>query len=130
MKRTARWSWEEGEWRVMVRREGHAGVTRVERPLPSEEKETSGHISSSPASRIFKGVGKKRESSDAAGGVVGGTKGTGEKETEHGEHFDGEEEEDGMVVTDPDGWVYGDNKWEGGSAKGGLGKVNITPLQC
>jgi hypothetical protein len=25
--------------------------------------------------------------------------------------------------TDPDGWVYGDNKWESHSGKGGLGKV-------
>jgi len=32
--------------------------------------------------------------------------------------FEGEEE----IDTDPDGWIYGDNKWEGASAKGGLGK--------
>jgi len=26
------------------------------------------------------------------------------------------------IVTDPEGWVYGDNKWEGASGKGGMGK--------
>jgi hypothetical protein len=52
--------------------------------------------------------------------------GTGGKAAGDGdeEPFEGGDEEDGLVVTDPDGWVYGDNKWEGGSAKGGLGKVN------
>lgn len=26
------------------------------------------------------------------------------------------------AVTDPEGWLYGDNKWEGASSKGGMGK--------
>jgi hypothetical protein len=29
--------------------------------------------------------------------------------------------------TDADGWVYGDNKWESHSGKGGLGKVRVLP---
>jgi hypothetical protein len=102
----------------MVRRDGNAGLSRVGRPLPNDEKDTSGQASGS-ASRIFKGVGKRRESSEASS--VG--KGVGEDGAE-GEPYEGGEEEDGLaVVTDSDGWVYGDNKWEGGSAKGGLGKV-------
>lgn len=32
-----------------------------------------------------------------------------------------EEEETG--VTDAEGWIYGDNKWEGAAAKNGIGKV-------
>lgn len=96
------------------------GVSRVERPLPSDDN-SSGQ-SSGAASRIFKGVGKRRESSDSAGvGAGTGGKPAGNADEEP---FEGGDEEDGLVVTDPDGWIYGDNKWEGGSAKGGLGKVN------
>jgi hypothetical protein len=72
---------------------------------------------------MFKGVGKRRESSDSAGLGVG--KGGGEEGTEEELVEGGEEEEGLMVVTDSDGWVYGDNKWEGGSSKGGLGKVLV-----
>ena len=32
-------------------------------------------------------------------------------------------EEEEIGVTDAEGWVYGDNKWEGASGKGGIGKV-------
>jgi Integral peroxisomal membrane peroxin len=31
------------------------------------------------------------------------------------------------LETDADGWVYGDNKWESHSGKGGLGKVRTSP---
>ena len=120
VKRTAQWSWEENEWRVMIRKDVSGGVSRVERPLPSDEKDSSGQ-SSGPASRIFKGVSKRRESSDSAGGV--GVGAGGKAAGEGDEPFEGGDDEDVLVVTDPDGWVYGDNKWEGGSAKGGLGKV-------
>ena len=34
-----------------------------------------------------------------------------------------EGDEDEEPLTDPDGWVYADNKWEGASNKGGMGKV-------
>ena len=128
MKRTARWSWEEGEWRIMIRKDGNSGVSRVERPLPSDEKDSAG-AASGPASRIFKGVGKRRESSDTTGGVGGaageGTSGSAGKDEEPELELELEGEVDeGLVLTDLDGWVYGDNKWEGGSAKGGLGKVS------
>jgi hypothetical protein len=33
------------------------------------------------------------------------------------------EGEENLEVTDADGWVYGDNKWESHSGKGGIGKV-------
>ena len=35
---------------------------------------------------------------------------------------DGEEED---PFTDVEGWIYGDNKWEGASCKGGIGKVRL-----
>jgi hypothetical protein len=36
--------------------------------------------------------------------------------------------EENLEVTDADGWVYGDNKWESHSGKGGIGKVRA--LDC
>lgn len=107
VKRTATWRWEEGEWKVLVRKDGVAGVTRVERPLPDEKE-------SPPANRILKAVGMKRDSISASGEKIAMSEQTPEVPVE------GEEEE---IITDPDGWIYGDNKWEGASAKGGLGKV-------
>ena len=37
-----------------------------------------------------------------------------------------EETEDEDILTDPDGWVYGDNKWENQSNRGVMGKVSIS----
>ena len=106
VKRTARWSWGEGEWRVVVRREKEGGVRRekrVEEGAPDLSTSATTHATPHEG-------GEERPEQEAA-----------ERE---------EEEEDALgadVVTDADGWVYGDNKWEGGSAKGGLGKVRIFP---
>ena len=131
MKRTAVWSWEEPEWRVVVHKEGSNGTTRVERPLPSLVEEGAG----ASANRILRAAGKIRGASvdlspeqklkeldakdgfPAKDGEKAGEKGEGELPAGQGE---AEEE----PFTDADGWVYGDNKWEGGSAKGGLGKVS------
>jgi hypothetical protein len=40
----------------------------------------------------------------------------------HGQHAHEPSDEDN-ITTDTDGWVYGDNKWEGLNSKGGMGKV-------
>ncbi|KAH9858580.1 integral peroxisomal membrane peroxin-domain-containing protein [Lenzites betulinus] len=116
MKRTARWTWTEPEWRVVVRREG-TGTSRVERPLPSAKEESAAVAS---ASRILKAAGKMRQPSVDAGRADNVKEGDGEKAAEDGvAHAD---DEDAEPWTDPDGWVYADNKWEGASAKGGMGK--------
>ncbi|KAI0373415.1 hypothetical protein BV20DRAFT_735359 [Pilatotrama ljubarskyi] len=122
LKRTARWTWEEPEWRVVVRREG-AGTSRVERPLPSAKEESA---AASGASRILKAAGKMRQPSIDAGDRKSEKEKEGEKTGEHGEErvealgHGGEDEDE--PLTDPDGWVYADNKWEGASNKGGMGK--------
>ncbi|EIW63436.1 uncharacterized protein TRAVEDRAFT_142328 [Trametes versicolor FP-101664 SS1] len=113
LKRTARWQWEEHEWRVVVRREG-SGTSRVERPLPSAKEESAAAAS---ATRLLKAAGKMRQPSVDAG--KGEKEGDGEKAAEDGAEHDDEETE---PYTDPDGWVYADNKWEGASGKGGMGK--------
>jgi len=114
IKRTARWSWEEDEWRVMVRKDGNGLVSRVERPLPNGEKDSSGQTSGS-ARWSFNGVRKRRKSSDSAAWEK-------PEEDEDG-LFEGDDDDDGLIVTDPDGWVYGDNKWQEASPKNGLSKV-------
>ncbi|KAH9830736.1 integral peroxisomal membrane peroxin-domain-containing protein [Rhodofomes roseus] len=117
VKRTARWRWAEPEWRVVVHKEGEPAA-RVERPLPKEEPPGT---TASSAARMLRAAGKMRE------GSVGGSPErpkVKEKESDEGEHQGRAEEEDQEeeVFTDPDGWVYADNKWEGPSAKGGMGK--------
>ncbi|KAI0633737.1 integral peroxisomal membrane peroxin-domain-containing protein [Trametes polyzona] len=118
LKRTARWHWEEPEWRVVVRREG-AGTSRVERPLPSAKEESAAAAS---ASRILKAAGKMRQPSIDAGRVEKERERDGEGERPAEDGVDGSRDEDAEPYTDPDGWVYADNKWEGASAKGGMGK--------
>ena len=39
---------------------------------------------------------------------------------------DSEETADEDILTDPDGWVYGDNKWENQSNRSVMGKVGIS----
>ncbi|KAJ7188455.1 integral peroxisomal membrane peroxin-domain-containing protein [Mycena filopes] len=109
VKRCATWSWEEDEWRVMVRKEGSTALTRVEKPLPSEKEENPG--------LLMKAAVKMRESSS---GQPPPAPLADDSETDKGSPDSEEEEEE--LVTDDDGWVYGDNKWEKPSAKGGMGK--------
>jgi hypothetical protein len=140
MKRMAVWSWEEPEWKVVVHKEGTNGNMRVERPLPSLVEEGA----SASAGRILRAAGKIRGASvdfgaspetklkepDARDGKNGagareGEKG-GDRETVGSSQGDEEEE----PFTDADGWIYGDNKWESRSTKGGLGKVSILLPSC
>ncbi|KAH9894896.1 integral peroxisomal membrane peroxin-domain-containing protein [Cubamyces lactineus] len=131
LKRTARWKWEEPEWRVVVRREG-AGTSRVERPLPSAKEESA---AAAGASRILKKMRQPSVDSAASTSERRSLDGHKDKDadkgffSEDGIHADGsgvgradEDGEDTEPFTDPDGWVYADNKWEGGSSKGGMGK--------
>lgn len=102
-KHTATWTWEEDEWRVLRRLEG-SSVSRVERPLPSLKEEV-------PSSRLLKAAGMAKDAKDVVH--------SNEKEKEK----EGEESESDELFTDADGWIYADNKWEGGSGKGSMGKV-------
>ncbi|KIJ49519.1 hypothetical protein M422DRAFT_161366 [Sphaerobolus stellatus SS14] len=105
IKRTATWRWEEPQWGVIVNKDG-AGVKRVEQVPPGiEEDNKDGNYSLKRAATIL------RERSIAAS----------EKEenviTTVANVPDAED-----TATDADGWVYGDNKWEAPTSKGGLGK--------
>ncbi|KAF8160983.1 Peroxin/Dysferlin domain-containing protein [Crassisporium funariophilum] len=118
LKRKATWKWEEPEWRVLVRKDG-AGLSRVERPLPTVKEETPN------TSRLRKAAGMLRDSGslgNLTNSATSDTKDTpGNPDTEHiSEEFG--ETADEEPLTDTDGWVYGDNKWEGQSNRGGMGK--------
>ncbi|EIW82683.1 hypothetical protein CONPUDRAFT_163776 [Coniophora puteana RWD-64-598 SS2] len=128
VKRTARWTWDEPEWRVVVRREGasaasdsSSGVRRVEKTPPRDD----GGAQEGTALKMLRAA-RGRDSSIGGGGAgespergrAGGADGDGAESLEMGVQ-EGEIEE---PMTDAEGWVYGDNKWEGASSKGGMGK--------
>ncbi|KAF9007983.1 integral peroxisomal membrane peroxin-domain-containing protein [Cyathus striatus] len=108
IKRTAVWRWEEPEWRVLVRKEGST-LSRLERPLPTIKDENPN------ASRLLKAAGRLREASSSE-----------KPPLPHPEHPTISEEPESLTDDDPatdiDGWVYGDNKWEAQSSRGGMGK--------
>lgn len=109
IQRTATWRWEEPEWRLVVRR-ADGSQSRVERPLPSMDKEGAG--------RLLKG--KRRESSGST---------TAMPPAPGGDLLENNAAEDGDTMspdpaTDSDGWIYGDNKWENQSSKGGMSKAS------
>ncbi|OCH91796.1 hypothetical protein OBBRIDRAFT_704697, partial [Obba rivulosa] len=118
LRRTARWKWAEPEWRVVVHREGTAR-SRVERPLPREEPAGTGSatriLRAAAASRANRSPERIKEELEL--GNTGGS--AKEKGGPEGEGEDGGEE---VPYTDSDGWIYADNKWEGGCSKGGMGK--------
>ncbi|KAI1783147.1 integral peroxisomal membrane peroxin-domain-containing protein [Ganoderma leucocontextum] len=122
VKRVARWRWEEEEWCVVVRREG-AGMSRVERPVPQPKDESAAAAS---ARGILKKMGTgSLDLGDRSAEKEGEGRSTGEgmSASSSGDvqgAGDGETVEE--QLTDPDGWVYADNKWEGANSKGGMGK--------
>ena len=108
-KRTATWKWEEPEWRVLVHKEG-GSLSRVERPLPSAKDETPN------SSRPLKAAGRTNSTTADTTKNAAAT-----SETDDISEVSEDTAEE--LLTDVDGWVYGDNKWENQSHKGGLGKV-------
>ncbi|KZT20108.1 hypothetical protein NEOLEDRAFT_1022940, partial [Neolentinus lepideus HHB14362 ss-1] len=122
VKRHAHWTWEEPEWKVIIRQEG-TSAQRQERDLPVE-----GSSSSTSASKLLKGVVNHRREGSAGKEDVDIELAEQQKRVKNeiaeghdagGAHHDEEGDE---PLTDSDGWVYGDNKWENQSAKGGMGK--------
>ncbi|PPQ99710.1 hypothetical protein CVT24_009693 [Panaeolus cyanescens] len=113
IKRTATWRWEEPEWKVLVHKDRGA-LNRIDKPLPVLEKEDA----SPTTSRFIKAAGRLRESS--LGSADKASVNTSSTSEEHAVEDPSIVQED--PLTDADGWVYGDNKWEAQSHKGGMGK--------
>ena len=117
MRRTAIWKWEEPEWRVLVRRDGGSlGLTRVERPLSTVKDEAP---NSSRFLKVTAGKGGLPGSEIPKNATFGNV-------DEDYVTPDSEETADEDPLTDPDGWVYGDNKWENQSNRGVMGKVGVS----
>jgi Integral peroxisomal membrane peroxin len=116
MRRTAIWKWEEPEWRVLVRRDGgNLGLTRVERPLSAVKDEAP---NSSRFLKVTTGKGGLPGSEIPKNATFGNV-------DDDYVTPDSEETADEDPFTDPDGWVYGDNKWENQSNRGVMGKVSV-----
>lgn len=126
VKRTATWKWEEPEWKVLVRKEGQGGVNRVERPLPNVDP--SGNGTGSSGSKLLKAAGRIRDASNGGSSTSTDNKNTSaasetvDQSMESSQDLDSE---DDNILTDADGWVYGDNKWENQSNRGGISKVRL-----
>lgn len=120
VKRTATWTWDEGEWKVVVHKE--LGIKRVERELPEPKEDTTTHANRlGKAKNKLSDVGSKlKPSRDNDTGDVE-TNNT-EDQDAHSSHSELNGNADDQL-TDNDGWVYGDNKWKAFSSSGGLGKV-------
>ena len=116
LKRTATWKWEEPEWRVLVHKDG-GGVSRVERPVPAVKEDSPN------SSRLLKAAGRLREGSLHTGGGSESNKALTGNLDDHISD-DSSDHADEEPLTDADGWVYCDNKWEAQSNKGGMGKVS------
>jgi hypothetical protein len=109
LKRTATWRWDEPEWRVLVHTERNT-VSRVERPLPALKDDNQSN------SLLLKAAGRLRE------GSLSDSNKTAASDDRTFRRCQSADEE---VLTDSDGWVYADNKWENQSSKGGMGKVSV-----
>ncbi|KAI6121381.1 integral peroxisomal membrane peroxin-domain-containing protein [Pisolithus sp. B1] len=116
-KRVATWTWEEPEWRVVIKREGREGVWRVEKS-PPRDKDTS-EDAAGAAARMLRAA-RGRDSGRLAGPSNGPESDkAGEQHVDDPSAIAGAEDDS---ATDPEGWVYADNKWEGLSSRGGIGK--------
>ncbi|KAG9044897.1 hypothetical protein FS837_007345 [Tulasnella sp. UAMH 9824] len=132
MKRTCKWKWEDSDWYVTVRTLGRDGILHEERvkmepPLDVDTQPTGN------AARLVDAVGKGLRRAQTTSGHEGSpTRDSGIF------HFDtlgggtnGNDKSSKAFPSDTDqtdavGWVFADNKWEGGSGAGGRGKVSLT----
>ena len=116
VKRTAKWRWEEGEWRVLVKKDGSA--TRLEKHVPIATPE------SPTGSRISKIAAKIKESRIEVAEASASASGSNSAKTDDMYSSLEDANEDAATSTDADGWVYCDNKWEGPSGSNRMGKVS------
>ncbi|EJT97337.1 hypothetical protein DACRYDRAFT_119456 [Dacryopinax primogenitus] len=121
--RKALWTWEDPDWRVLVRKEG-GGVESLPLQLPEleEGKGAKGRVEEV----IKRARGRTGSVIDppASAGAGAATAGVGEAQHVEDEDEPGSrrEDTDEALETDENGWVYCDNKWQGRGSKGGMGK--------
>lgn len=117
IRRHAVWSWVETDWKVVVRKENADGqsVSRVEKPLPAVTDERDG-LARTAADKMKGFVYDNKDKPSSSG----------RRESDAGDDLQTPAATDESIdehLTDLEGWVYSDNKWETPSNKGGIGKV-------
>lgn len=124
VKRAASWTWDEGEWKVSVRKD--FGLKRVEKELPVPKDDGSQYANK---------AGKAKQKVYEASQKLKTPRDSDTKDVDEHEQDDPDSSEPISAlqdldrddqVTDNDGWIYGDNKWKAFSNSGGLGKVRFT----
>ncbi|KAH7337500.1 integral peroxisomal membrane peroxin-domain-containing protein [Rhizoctonia solani] len=115
IKRNAFWRWDDPEWTVMVKTSADSHPSRIQLQLPDPSSDTEGRLA-----KGLKRVGENLPESVSGSAYSRKTIDTGDDEEEHPPLSPLSFDKD--LLTDPDGWIYADNKWEMPSPKGGLGK--------
>lgn len=116
-----------------MHKEGESASKRLRPPSISKSPQPGGTAAISPepeegrGSRFLKGHLSKLN----IGGVTSQTSVSSPSPPAESGVVDGDgektkimSEDDENLVTDPEGWIYGDNKWENLSGKNAMGKVH------
>ncbi|KAL5523814.1 hypothetical protein ACEPAG_7987 [Sanghuangporus baumii] len=120
VKRTASWTWDEGEWKVSIRKE--LGLKRVEKepPVPKDDVTQHANRAGKAKQKVYEASQKLKTPRD------GDSKDVDEQEQDDPDSSEPisslQDLDTDDQVTDNDGWIYGDNKWKAFSNSGGLGK--------
>ena len=133
VKRTAKWQWEDGsEWEVIVHKEGEPASKRFRPSSIPKSPQTGGTGAAAPepeegrGSRFLKGhlsklnIGTVTSSTSLSSPPPPAESSAADADDEKAKVMS---EDDESLVTDPEGWIYGDNKWENLSGKNAMGKV-------
>lgn len=115
IRRRAFWHWDDPEWTVLVKTSPSAHSSRVHLPLPDVSSDSEGRLA-----KGLKRVGESLPESASASSLNRRSVDFGDDERDEVAPSSPSALKD--LLTDSDGWVYADNKWEGPSPKGGLGK--------
>jgi hypothetical protein len=132
IKRTATWHWAEPDWGVIVKTDANSKAERVSKSLALPASEANARLSEQLLAKGLKkvsttsptkmeygsdvhGEGSSNASGSTSGNVMAHRKQSNSIALEKSEDIE-------QDLTDPDGWIYGGNKWEGAGNKGGMGK--------
>ncbi|CEL53340.1 Peroxisomal membrane protein PEX30 OS=Saccharomyces cerevisiae (strain ATCC 204508 / S288c) GN=PEX30 PE=1 SV=1 [Rhizoctonia solani AG-1 IB] len=129
IRRNAFWRWDDPEWTVVVKTSADSHASRVQLPLPDPSSDTEGRLA-----KGLKRVGENLPESVSGSSYSRRTIDSGDDDDEKPPLSPLTGAKDSL--TDQDGWIYADNKWEMPSPKGGIGKYtryrtiqNLPPRQ-
>ncbi|KAF8752221.1 Integral peroxisomal membrane peroxin [Rhizoctonia solani] len=119
IRRNAFWRWDDPEWTVMVKTSADSHASRVQLPLPDPSSDTEGRLA-----KGLKRVGENLPESVAGSSYSRRTIDSGDDDDEKPPLSPLSGTKDSL--TDPDGWIYADNKWEMPSPRVVLGNILDT----